>query len=350
MANNSKTEYCCSICGKPLTEENSRENAYTCFECEHKRFKELEEQNGTHLALFLMCGMVDLPLEPMIIPENFDEFDSDKWQEYYNLLVKNNKLVKHDKVRRFVDGKCDIRAIFGRTMSYTDFSGFVAKEQEKIDVLEGTEEQREKWGVGNLWSNTPMTTEIYDELDRQYANRAASYKGQTITPQMEDTLTKVAKFNTIIDILMAEGDSKTILDIQKTVDNLLASEQMRKKDEKPVENFAPDAWIDAFEKSGLMKDGDFLTLEEMENSLISVMKGKGYDQTLDAAYQLEMNIINNARRNEDLPTVFELPEDMQIKDHLGEFAKTESPEEQDAKNYAKLTKVRIEKKKKGAKE
>ena len=79
------------------------------------------------------------------------------------------------------------------------------------------------------------------------------------------------------------------------------------------------------------------------------MKGKGYEQTLDAVYQLEMNIINNARRNEDLPTIFELPAEMEIKDNLGEFALEESEEEKDAKNYAKLTKVRIEKKPKGKK-
>lgn len=350
MANNTRQiEYCCSICGTPLTEENSRENAYTCLECESKRFKQLEEKNGTHIALFLMCGMVNLPLEPMIIPADFADFEGNKWQEYCNLLKDNNKLEKNGKIRGFLDGKSDIRQIFGREMNYTDFSGYVAHEQEKIDELEGTEEQREKWGTGKLWSKTEMTSHIYDELDRQYENRAASYKGQTITPQMEDTLIKVAKFNTVIDILMEEGDSKTILDIQKTVDNLLASEQMRKKDEKPIETFALDAWIVALEKSGLMKDGDFLTFEETENALIKILKGKGYEQTLDAIYQLEMNILNNARRNEDLPLLYELPENMQVKDHLGEFATKEGQEEKDAKAYAKLAKVRVEKKEKASK-
>ena len=102
-----------------------------------------------------------------------------------------------------------------------------------------------------------------------------------------------------------------------------------------------------------MKDGDFLSFEETENTLIKILKGKGYEQTLDAIYQLEMNILNNSRRNEDLPLLYELPENMQIKDHLGEFAATEGQEEKDAKAYAKLAKVRIEKKEKtskGAKE
>ena len=343
------TEYCCSICGAPLTEENSRENAFTCLDCESKRFKQLEEKNGTHIALFLMCGMTDLPLEPMIIPDKFVEEQDDKWKTYTDLLKEKGKLEKRGKLRGFIDGVSDLREIFGEELSQKDFANYVANEQEYIDQLEGTEEQRERWGTADLWRGVRMTTEIYDELDRQYENRVVSYKGQTITPQMEDTLIKVAKFNTIIDVLMAQGDSKTILDIQKTVDNLLASEQMRKKDEKPLENFRPDAWIVAFEQSGLMKDGDFLPLEELESKLISVMKGKGYDQTLDAVYQLEMNILNNARRNEDLPTIFELPAEMEIKDELGEFATVESEEEKDAKNYAKMTKVRIEKKPKGKK-
>ena len=57
-----------------------------------------------------------------------------------------------------------------------------------------------------------------------------------------------------------------------------------------------------------MKDGDFLSIPEMQNELIKVMRGKGYKQTLDAAHQLEMNIINNARKNADQPIVYELPE------------------------------------------
>ena len=344
MANRNavKTEYCCSICGMPLTEENSRENAYTCLECENKRFKQLEEANGTSIALFLMCGMVNLPLEPLLLPYKFAESEGNKWESYYNILKEKGKLEKHGKLRSFTDGVCDIREIFGSKMSYTDFSAYVETQQELINEQEGTEEQRERWGIEDGY-----TTEDYNALDRMLGNRLAGFKGQTITDQMEYTLEEVAKWSLVADKLRRKGDIKGAMDALKAIDTLLASECLRKKDEKPLENYRPDAWIEAFEKSGLMKDGDFLPLEELESQLIEVMKGKGYDQTLDAVYQLEMNIVNNARRNEDLPTIFELPAEMEIKDELGEFVKEESEEEKDAKNYANLTKVRIEKKQKG---
>lgn len=346
MANSNalKTEYCCSICGKPLTDENSRENAYTCLDCENKRFKQLEEANGTSIALFLMCGMVNLPLEPLILPYKFAEKESNKWEVYCNLLKEKGKLEKNGKLRGFINGVCDIREIFGSKMSYTDFSAYVQAQQELIDEQEGTEEQRERWGIEDGY-----TTEDYNALDRMLGNRLAGFKGQTITDQMEYIMEEVAKWSLVADKLRRKGDIKGATDALKAIDTLLASECLRKKDEKPLENFRPDAWIDAFEKSGLMQDGDFLPLEELENKLIEVMKGKGYEQTLDAVYQLEMNIINNARRNEDLPTIFELPAEMQIQDELGEFALEESEEEKDAKNYAKLTKVRVEKKPKGKK-
>lgn len=93
-----------------------------------------------------------------------------------------------------------------------------------------------------------------------------------------------------------------------------------------------------------MKDGDFLSIPEMQNELIKVMRGKGYKQTLDAAHQLEMNIINNARKNADQPIVYELPEYMEVTDELQEFEKEESEEEKRAKRYAQLSTVRIDKK------
>lgn len=156
---------------------------------------------------------------------------------------------------------------------------------------------------------------------------------------------KVAKSNVIYDHLMRQGLVKMALDVQKNIDLLLASEQMRKKDEKPIANFTPDAWIDALEKSGLMQDGQFLPLSEIEDAMIAIMRGKGYEQTLDCAHQLELNIINNAKRNADQPVIFELPQNMRITDELGEFESEESEEEKQAKADTHLTAVRFENKK-----
>lgn len=339
------TEYCCSICGTPLTDENSRENAYTCWECETQRFRQLEEKNGTHMALWGMCGMVDLPLEPLIVPYKLREMEGNRWKIYCDALKEKGKLEKRSgKLRGFADGVTDIREIFGMNIDQKDFAKYVEIEQELQTELEGTEEQRERWGTADLWLDVPMTTEIYDELDRQYENRLASYKGQTITPQMDDTLIKVAKFNTIIDCLMSKGESKTIMDIQKTVDNLLASEQMRKKDEKPVENLKMDTLVVALEKNGLMESGDLLIYDE----LVKVMrdkfiKNKKYDYSLDSADQMIIDYYNNLRANADMQLVSVLPDDLEVVDEYGEFEEKETEEEKKRKKYAGLTPVQFEK-------
>ena len=181
-----------------------------------------------------------------------------------------------------------------------------------------------------------MTTEVYNELDRVFESRADALKGQTITPQIEFTLQEVAK-NTVIYSHQRRYGEKEANSTWKTIDAMLASESLRKKDEKPIANFTPDAWVTALEKAGVMKDGQFMPLREIEDAVIKMMKGRGYDQTLDAAHQLELNIVNNARRNADQQTIYELPEDMRV-----ECAQVESEDEREAKRYAGLTPVRFE--------
>lgn len=343
----------CKHCGVELTEENSYERADGisdfCVECEEEIYNQLVEQMGYSLALYLCCVKFNVPCEPMLIPDSFKEKDFEggakRWSWYLDTLVNSDKfLAKDGNIRSFADGVTNIFRIFGKEMSEKDFSRYCQYERSQLEQLQGTAEQRERWGTLDIWEKVPLTSALYNQLDKDYEIMRSRYRGVTIDETMEWTLKRIVKLRKAQDYLQSIGDSASLDKVQKLIDSMQASEQLRKKDEKPVEAFRPDAWIDAFEKGGLMNGGQFLTLEETENAVVNILKGKGYPQTLDCAYQLELNIINNALRNGDQSTIFELDENMKIQDNFGEFAKEESEEEKDAKEYAFLTPVRFSKK------
>ena len=339
----------CIVCGTELTEENTRELAKVasdngenprCIDCEQEYFNRLEKINGTHIALYLTCAAFCVPCEPLVLTKSFADVQ-DKWIEYLNLLEKHNKYYKSNtEVRSFFDGETDIRKIFGRNVAQADFGKYVEAEKQRLSKTAGTPEQRERWGTIDLWLTMPMTNEIYDELDRQYSNREQSYKGQTITAQMEDILIRVTKLSVASDRLMAKGDYKAMSDIQKTIDSLLASEQMRKKDEKPTENYRLDAHIFALEKLGFVEDGKFKSVDEVQQTLFEkFVTRKKYGYPLDVCDQMIADMWNTMRINADAMISTELPEELQPFDDWGEFAEEESEETKRNKNFAGLTKV-----------
>lgn len=345
MANSAlKTEYCCSICGKPLTDENSRENAYTCLDCENKRFKQLEEANGTSIALFLMCGMVNLPLEPLILPYKFAENKSNKWEVYCNLLKEKGKLEKNGKLRGFNNGVCDIREIFGSKMSYTDFSAYVEAQQELIAEQEGTEEQREQWGTRPLWQKLDLTTDLYNELDRRFDAKISRYKGITIDEVLSDTLKKLCRLELVQEYLISIGDVTSFDKIQKSIDSIQAAEQLRKKDEKPIENFKIDAQIKALEDAGLVEDGKFFDFDTTRKKLLNLTKSTKYNYPLDMVDQMIFGIKNNMMANANALMATELSPDLVFEDTNNEFEKKESEDYLEKTKFIGSVKVRPTKK------
>ena len=346
-----KTELHCHACNAPLDDSNCRRvpsdfsysgySAY-CVDCEAAFFDRLASIEGRSIALFHTCAALNIPLKPIVL-DGIDFEDCDEpFRTYINALSESGQDTKRGKVLGFESGCTALQEVFGRELSHEDFAAYIDRERTKIGKLQGTAEQRERWGVLPIYKGIAMTDEIYDELDRQLTTRIDSLKGITITPQVENTLMTVCKKSVIADYLMRQGLLDPAIKVQKSIDLDLSVEQLRKKDEKPIANFTPDAWITALEKAEVMENGQFMPLPEIEEAVIKIMKGRGYDQTLDAAHQLELNTVNNARRNADQQTIFELPEDMRITDELGEFAAEESEEEREAKRYAGLTAVRFE--------
>ncbi len=347
--------YNCVQCGQILNENNCRrvsecesffEYSPYCLECENDYFEEIEKINGPSVALFICCASFRVPCYPLILENSF--FCSEnKWTEYIKLLVQSEKLCdQNGTVLNFFDGENYMKRVFGKEFSETDFGKFVYYEKTRIDALPGSEEQRKKWGVEPLCKGVAMSGEIYNELDRQYTIWINRYKGQTITPQLENTIITVCKRNMISDILVQNGNYAAAQKVQKMVDDLMASEQMRKKDEKPMENYRIDAQINALEKKGLLEEGHFLNFEDTVKALTeNFVKTKKYDYTIDVADQMLLDFYNNMRANANLMTSHNLPDDLFTDDIYKEFSETESDEEKKRKLYAGCTPLRKKDKK-----
>ena len=337
----------CVICGSELAEDTRFGKSLSCVSCQSKTFLRLEETNGTHFAIFLNCGMHNIPCEPSLVPIEIVNSQEDKWEEYLSILRENGY---EENEKTFFDGVKDVRKIFGRNLTESDFSRYIAAEKDRISSLPGTEEQRERWGKGELIQDIPFTDSIYDELDSQLKMWKERYKGQTVTPQLESSIITICKRNMMVDYLLKSANYADAAKVQKMVDDLMASEQMRKKDEKPIENLRMDALVDAMERFGLMENGQLLTYDELVPALRdNFVKSPKYRHSIDAADQMILDYYNNFHQNADMPLVSELPAEMEIVDEYGEFLEEETEEEKKRKRYAGLTKVQFAKKEEGGK-
>lgn len=340
---NETTEYFCHCCGVELTPENSREVSteysqtgisHLCIDCEEKYFEKLAEAEGRSLALFHCCAAFNVPCKPLVLEDTDFRTCKEPWILYVDRLAETGQDRTTDKVLTFFDGETNILRIFGERFTERDFAKYIQYERDRIKRLPGTPEQRAKWG-----EQEGYTTKTYNELDRLYEARASSYAGQTITPQMRLTLVRVAKWDYDIDRCVAEGRITEAKGLQSMVETALSSEQMRKKDEKPIENFRFDSQIVALQKMGLYEQGKFLNVEDtikviQENFLCR----KKYPYSLDVADQIVLDIYNTMRANADQMTEIELPENLKQEDINGEFEPQETEAEIERRQYAGLIK------------
>lgn len=339
MKKTSEEKIICNFCGDELTEKNSISGSYICIHCQSQYFERMEKENGCHIAIFLTCGMANIPCLPLYCPIDIVNHKGDKWA-YYIKSLKDN-LERKDRPLGFMDGVTDLRRIFGKELTEKDFSRYIKAEKDKIAMLQGTAEQRERWGTTPLCEGYPMTTDLYNKLDTQLDLWTARYKGQN-SPQIEQTLITIVSRNEVADYLFRKGDYASAQKVQKMVDDLMASEQMRKKDEKPVEAARIDAFVVALENLGAMEDGLLLTCDEVIEAIRDKhIKSKKYSYSVDAADQMLVDYINTMRLNCDLPIITELDEDTAVEDAYGEFEAEETEREKGNKKYAKLTPVKV---------
>lgn len=351
MKLNSQQHYC-HKCGELLTSDNCRAtknsvtgHSHLCLSCEQSLFDSLSKTQGRAFGLFFTCATTDTVCLPIVLENFMDEFNnenSDGWIIYINALEESGANFKRGKLLGFADGITDIRKVLGKNITHDDFVAYIAHEQSKIAKLSGTESQREKWGVLPIYKGLALDNTLYEELDRLLDIRISAYKGQDITPQQMATLIKVAKNDAIYDHLMRTGLAKLATDIQKSTSQLLADENMRPKDKRPVEELRLDALVLALEEAGLMENGDLLNYDELIEVLRDeFVKSKKYDYSLDVVDQSLLFMQNAMRFNADLPPLQDLPEEFAPVDEYGECTPEETEREKENKRFLGITKVNV---------
>lgn len=371
-----KKKYYCHKCGTELTNSNCRKAnnsisgfSHLCIDCEEARLQEIAELQGIYEGLFSQCAALDVPLVPRVL-DGVDLTTLDKpWRAYLRLLKDNGEYLVDGQLRGFKDGVKSIFGVFGNNLTHTDFTARIKQdvakiqaerkrkqaEEERIAKLPGTKEQRERWGQGILYkpqmASVPMlsmTQETYDDLDRVFETRASSFKGQDLTPQQLSVLVRVCKKEVIADHLTKYGATKFSTEIEKSISSLLADENMRPKDKKPVEELRLDALVLALEEAGLMENGDLLNYDELIEVLRDeFVKSKKYDYSLDVVDQSLLFMQNAMRFNADLPPLQDLPEEFAPVDEYGEFEPEETEREKENKRFLGITKVSVVKSDKG---
>lgn len=334
----------CGTCGRNMDDAMFLPQTNVCLKCQEDRYETVEKNNGAHLAIFITCAAYNIPFIPSMAPIDLADGKESKWEKYIDALKSTDKLFKgnSDKPRGFADGICDIRRVFGREMTEKDYARCIAVEQQKAQTIQGTEVQRERWGTGELCKNLSLTTEVYNMLDTQYELWMERYKGIN-APQLESNIVTICKRNAVADHLVKIGEYGDAAKIQKMVDDLMASEQMRKKDEQPVEQLQIDAMVSALEKKGMMLNGALLSWDELVNAMRdNFIKSPKYKYTLDVADQMIMDYYNTFRANSDKEMLAVLPTQMKPEDEYGEFSKIETENEKKRKRYAGLTPVKYE--------
>lgn len=195
----------------------------------------------------------------------------------------------------------------------------------------------DKWGTSPIYAGIVMTDEIYSELEEFYENKVKEFKGQTLTDTQRATIMDATKMRVAARHLMSKGN-EAYTKLVKTSEELLASEQLRKKDERPVEAFRIDSQIKALEDAGFVENGIFLNAEETAKVISEKFACKRkYDYSIDVCDDVLLDILNCIRQNEDEPILSSLPDELLQEDIHGEFSPEETEEEVKRKRYAGLT-------------
>lgn len=343
-----ENKYYCRTCGKELKKNNAllmpdKQPHQLCLSCEQKKSLEYEKKFGKSLALFYCCICFDVPFDLTAVP---DKNANNRWIAYVSNL-KQKGLDKIDgEIKGFLDGQTAITQIFGTNIEKGEFQKVLKYETEVKSRLPGTAKQREEWGYQE---EKPYTTEDYKELDRcfkVFTARLESAGGYDV--QQEHILRLCSRMTLDMNKALAKGDTQSAQRLNKMIQENLAAENLRKKDEKPIEDVRIDGIVDAFEKAGLMKEGKILSLPDVQKQLLRRLGALGgrpshkYPYTLDAADQMIRIIINTMRKNDNLPEIYEFDESIMLDENVSaEFAAEPSKEEFAA--YRELGLVRNEK-------
>lgn len=259
-------------------------------------YETLAKVSSESLALFYCCISFDLPFELEAIPR--DEPSSRGWPTWTTLHIKKLDVGKDGEAYGFLDGLTDITKIFGN-LKKGEFSKAVdAEVAARTNKEPGTKAQRKTWGSGA--TGKQYSTEDYNRLDElfsTYSARLVSAGGYDT--QQEYILRLCCRMTMDMEKMLAAGQVDKAQKLNKMIQENLASENLRKKDAKPMEEFRLDSWADALEEAGLTKNGKRCDPDEMFRILFG--RPPKYPYTKDAVEQMILINENRMRSNDGLP-------------------------------------------------
>ena len=313
---------------------------------QQEQFARIERAIGTEtLAYFCCCVVFDVPYLLNAVPTGNPE---NKWIEYR----KRVKRISKKGTMGFKDGVTDALKVFGDGVPPEDVTKLVQQERKATRGIAGVQpsaEQYDAWGLSSA-GNT-LTKKDCDRLDYFYSTLTARLNSAGgVDNQQELILRKVASLYWDEERLRAEGEYGEAQKCVKMALDLLSSEQLQKKDAKPVEDVRIDSIIDALEKWGAVENGKILSFPELTEFLLKELGRLGgkpaheYTQTLDAADYELLFIQNCMAQNEDLPRWMSLPDNMRFSEEVAnEFATEQSDDEKRAYEGIGIVKTRPKK-------
>lgn len=266
-----------------------------------EKYNELRAVVGADVAAFIMCAWLDLPYDPEITASGWDGY------------LKKTKQKGQDK--HFRDGETDIRA---------------ALEEGLADV----DRWQREWGVGD--EANAYSPADYRRLDEIFKTLAARLQGSGgYDAQQEFTLRNCSHMALLREKCIRKGDKESVSkakDLDKMIADNLAAENLRKRDEKPVQTARLDGIVEAaYKKYGI---GISCTKDQVIEAIVKWLnERKRYDCSQDAAEQAIMAILNCTRMNSDLPILSELPTDAVLDRYSGEFDNSTEELNREQKTY-----------------
>lgn len=247
-----------------------------------KRFIELKQTIGDSEALFVFCAFFDIPLDLAVQADT----QAVTWEEY-------QKAISPTGLIGFRNGQTDMREVVKDSMT----------DEERWTV---------EWGIGD--EEKPYSQNDYirlDEIFRTYSSRLRGAGGMDAL--QEDTLRNCSKMRLAADKALAKGSKDDIAKastLNKMIQDNLSSEQLRKKDAKPVEQARIDGIVEALAKK--FGKGIDITFEDAVEICGKWLMSNKYPVTRDAADHMLLSIINCTRGNNDMPELDELPAKMKF--------------------------------------
>lgn len=270
------------------------------------RFEHLSKLYNPSLAAFIMCAACNIPYDTSI------EFRN--WLDYTGQLKQKST----NSVGLFHEGETDIQSV-------------MALNSDQIEKWQAI------WGIGDTAS--PYTVSDYKRMDalfNTYSARLVSAGGYDA--QQEDTLRNCSKMRLLADKALASGTKEGVsmnTQLNKTIQEALGAENLRRKDAKPIETMRVDGIVDAIRKKyGASVE---LTMDEAVEMCYKWAHDHNYPETMDAAEHALLAIINTMQSNNDLPALAELPPEAWFPDEVSnEFAKTPNNAELEAYEHLGL--------------